>query len=68
MVKMTFGEKIRYHRLKLHMTQSELGEKVGVSNTAILAYEMERREPQFFTVICLADVLGVSLDYLAGKE
>jgi transcriptional regulator with XRE-family HTH domain len=65
---MTLGEKIRYHRVKLNLTQAELGEKIGMSNTAITAYERDQREPKFFAVICLADVLGVSLDYLAGKE
>ena len=68
MAKMTFGEKIRHHRVKLHLTQTELGEKAGVSTSSIAEYEMDKREPKFFAVICLADALGVSLNYLAGKE
>jgi transcriptional regulator with XRE-family HTH domain len=65
---MTLGEKIRFHRRKLNLTQDELAEKVGISKSAISYYEDDKREPKFFAVICLADVLGVSLDYLAGKE
>lgn len=68
MAKMTLGEKIRYHRTKLNLTQAELGEMTGISTTSIAGYEMEKREPKFFTAICLADALGVSLNYLAGKE
>jgi transcriptional regulator with XRE-family HTH domain len=65
---MTLGQKIRYHRRKNHLTQEELAEKVGMSKIAICLYEQDKREPRFFTAICLADALGVSLDYLAGKE
>jgi transcriptional regulator with XRE-family HTH domain len=65
---MTLGEKIRYHRRKNNLTQAELAEKAGISKAAVWAYEDDKREPKFFAVICLAYVLGVSLDYLAGKE
>ena len=65
---MTLGEKIRFHRRKNNLTQAELAEKAGISKAAVASYEEDIREPKFIAVICLADVLGVSLDYLAGKE
>lgn len=40
------GEKIQKLRQKLGMTQKELAEKVGVSNTAIMRYEKNQRIPR----------------------
>lgn len=65
---MTFGEKIKSTRLKKNLSQRELAEKVGVSPSTIQNYESDLVEPKFINVICLSEVLGVSLDYLAGKK
>lgn len=61
----TFGERLFWLRFKKHWTQAQLAERVGVSISRISEYEQNRTEPRLFTAVCLADVLGVSLDYLA---
>ena len=62
-----FAERMRETRLDLGMNQAELARKMGMSQQAISSIESGRREAYFFTVICVADALGVSLDYLAGR-
>ncbi len=44
----------------------ELGKKIGVSESAISQYETRKRQPDNETLIKIADVLGVSSDYLLG--
>lgn len=46
--------------------QWKLGEKIGVKQTTIAAYEAGRNEPNVATFVRLADCFGVSLDYLMG--
>lgn len=62
-----FAERIQQTRLELGMLQKELAKKMGMSQQAISSIESGRREAYFFTAICVADALGVSLDYLAGR-
>lgn len=62
-----FAERVRQTRLELGMLQKELAKKMGMSQQAISSMEGGRREACFFTAICVADALGVSLDYLAGR-
>ena len=65
---MTTGEKIRYHRKQQRLTIKQLAIKSGVSASAIGCYEREKADPSLFAAACIADVLGLSLDYLAGRK
>ena len=65
---MTTGEKIRFHRRKLGLTIKQLASKSGVSVNSIGFYEKGKAEPSLFVATCIADVLNVSLDYLAGRK
>ncbi|WP_025728466.1 XRE family transcriptional regulator [Atopobacter phocae] len=56
------GNIIRKYRKELNMTQQELGEKVGVSNSAIANYEKGFRAPLQDTLFKLADVFNVSIN------
>lgn len=60
----SFSEKVREARLLLHLTQEELGNLVGVSKRAILAYETTGVRPRQNVKRRLADALRVSVDYL----
>ena len=46
------------------MTMKELGEKVGVAESTISQYETGRRDPDFETLLKLAEQFDVSVDYL----
>lgn len=65
---MKFGEKIMTHRLKNNLTQSELAEKIGVTQFIISCYERGFKIPNFDTAKRLAKTLNVSLDYLADDN
>ena len=49
-------------------SQAELAGRLHVSSSAIGMYEQGRREPSVDTLIALAQVFGVSLDYLLSGQ
>lgn len=63
-----FTERLKELRLKKGLTQTELGEKVGVKQNTFTNWEKGKREPSFENLIKLADLLEVSLDWLFGRE
>lgn len=65
---MTVGERIKARREELRMTQSKLAWKTGIPRQLICMYEKNKADPRLFNATCIADVLGVSLDYLAGRR
>lgn len=62
-----FQERLKQARLDSNLTQKQVAEKVGLTEHGYQNYEAGRRDPKFYTVIALADLLGVNLDYLAGR-
>jgi len=60
----TFGERLRYLRNERNLHQSELGELLELSPSAIGSYERNLREPSYLHLVTIADLFGVSLDYL----
>ena len=64
---MTVGERIVYLRWLNGLTQSELA-AAGLSRQCLYEYESDKADPKLFNAMCIADVLGVSLDYLARGE
>lgn len=61
-----YGKRIRQARKEKGLTQRQLAEKVYVHQNMISAYECGTIIPPFTTVIAIAKVLNVSLDWLAG--
>jgi transcriptional regulator with XRE-family HTH domain len=64
----TFGERLRMVRKKRGLTEDELAERTGMTRTSISYYETGKQWPSLFNAVCIADVLGVSLDWLAGRK
>jgi len=62
-----FSERLRKLRMGERYTQPAIAERIGVKTQAVNDYEHERSVPSFDVLIRLADVLQVSLDYLAGR-
>lgn len=60
------GERIAELRKACDMSQKELGEKLGVSASAIGMYEQGRREPNNAMMIAMEKLFGVTVDYLLG--
>jgi transcriptional regulator with XRE-family HTH domain len=63
-----FGDKLKEARDILGLSQAVLGEKVGVSQRSITAYETGSATPRGKTVRRLANALNVSLDYLLNDD
>lgn len=59
---------LRTARKAKRLTMKELGEKVGVSESAISQYETGKREADFETVLKIGEVLDCSIDYLLRGE
>ena len=64
---MTLGEQITNLRKKKGISQVELGKQIGTSGDIIGRYERNEVKPSIEVVINIADILGVSIDYLVGK-
>lgn len=62
------GERIRTRRQELGLSQAELGFKLGIHQKQISAYERGVNLPSSEVLIKMAEVLGLSLDYLAYSK
>lgn len=60
----TFGERLRFLRNERNLHQSELGDLLELSPSAIGSYERNLREPSYNHLVKFADLFGVSTDYL----
>lgn len=63
----TFGERLRQLREERGLLQREVADKLNLSRVAITQYEQGRREPELSTIARLANLFGVSVDYLLGR-
>ena len=59
---------LRTARKTKGLTMKELGEKVGVSESAISQYETGKREADFETLLKIGEILDCSIDYLLRGE
>ena len=59
--------RMRLLRREKKMTMKQLGEKIGLAESTISLYETGKHEPDHKTLAEIADVLGVSVDYLLGR-
>lgn len=62
-----FPERLRQRREALQITQRELARMLNVSATIITFWECGRSVPRLDNCVAIADALGVSIDYLAGR-
>lgn len=58
-VKMTTGEKIKYYRNLVKMSQKKLAELSGISETSIVKYENGSRKPKLEQLQSIAKSLGL---------
>ena len=65
---MTIGEKIKYYRTRLKMTQGTLAELSDIHPVSIRKYETNKMQPQPAQIERIAAALGVSFIALAGIE
>jgi transcriptional regulator with XRE-family HTH domain len=63
-----FAQRLRELRTQRNLTQARVAELVGVGLRVYHRWERGGAAPHFETLLKLADVLGVSLDELAGRK
>lgn len=56
---MTLGEKIKFNRNKLNLSQEDLANKCNLSRNAIYNYENNKRTPTISTLISIAEILDI---------
>ena len=65
---MLIGKRIKDMRIKMGLSQQELGDLLGVTKVSICGYENGTRTPSLETFNILAKVFNTTTDYLLGRE
>ena len=55
-------------RTRKGLTQAEVASALGVSSVVYSRYETGSRQPSIDILIQLADIFGVTVDYLLGRQ
>ena len=66
--KKAIGEKIRFYRNKIGLTQTELAERLHISFQAISSWECGNTLPDLENLCDLSSIFGVSLDELLKEQ
>ncbi|TMV49541.1 helix-turn-helix transcriptional regulator [Paenibacillus mesophilus] len=61
------GVQLRQLRKARKMTQKQLADKLNVAKSTISQYENNINEPDLKTVVKLAELFDVTIDYLLGR-
>lgn len=59
--------RIKELRISQGLTQQEVANRLNIERTSYARYESGSREPDVATLIAMADLFQVSLDYLCGR-
>lgn len=65
-MKYELAENIKKLRVQKHLTQSELGRRLGITCSTIASYESQDRLPSISVLIKLSSEFNVSIEYLLG--
>ena len=63
---MDFGARLRSAREQMGLTRDDLAKQIQIQYSALSKYESSAREPDFETLVLLANALRVSTDYILG--
>ena len=65
---MSIGSKIRYYRTLAGMTQTELGEKCGVTYMAVSQWENDYAQPRMGAIETMSKLFGVKKSVLIDDD
>ena len=51
-----------------HMSQSKLAQSIGVAQSTVGMWESGKNKPEYATLLKIANLFGVSVDYLTGND
>lgn len=63
-----FGARLKEARKAKGLTQQQLADALQLPRTSITSYETTSREPDFTMLVRMAELLGVSVEYLTGAS
>ena len=63
-----FSETLRRLRHERHLTQYDMAKALNISRVAYTNYELGNREPDFNTMLSIANILNTTVDYLLGSS
>ena len=62
--KASVAKRLQETRLKCGLKQQDVAERTGINVVTLSGYEIGKNEPNMEALVSLADVYGVTLDYL----
>lgn len=65
---MNIGERYKYYREKVKLTQKEAAELLGVKSYQLANYETNRTEPNIQTLINMSSIYKVTIDELLNNK
>ncbi len=65
---MDFGQTVINLLEKNNMSQRTLAQRLKIAPTTLNGYIRNKHEPDYVTLIAIADIFGVSADYLLGHK
>ena len=63
---MDFKDRLKELRSEKNLSQMELSQKLGVSQSAVAKWELGKTEPTASAIIAIAKFFGESTDYILG--
>lgn len=63
-----YGEALKYQRELNGYSQNDLAKKTGITQAAISYWESNKKRPNIEVCELLADLYGISIDELIGRE
>lgn len=63
-----FSQRLKQLRNNKHWTQAQVAKRIGVTASMVSSYETDIRFPSYEVMIRIADIFGVTVDYLLGRE
>ena len=64
----TIAERIRYFRDKLGLTQTDLAKRLGISRSAVNAWEMSLSSPSLANMVEMSRIFHTTVDSLLGTD
>ncbi len=63
-----FSVRLKQLRMDKHLTQAQVAKRIGVTASMVSSYETDIRLPSFDVMVRIADLFGVTVDYLLCRE
>lgn len=63
-----FRFRLKELRENMGLSQYTFAEQIGIAQSTVGGWEAGKREPNFSTILKIADFFGVTVDYLLGRD